>query len=308
MSYPLIPPQSQWVDANGDPLVGGKLKFQDPGTDALKNTYPNANSADAGTFPNTNPVILDANGMAEIYLQDGETYKVTLYDANDVQIWQQDQVKCPSSAAAAQVSIADAGGYYAASNVEAAFQELGASTGAGVIGIADGGGYYSGTDVESALQALGSSTGAAIIGIADSGGYFTATNVEDALQEMWASTTGSFTATYDGFSGSPTGGWHWARTGHLVTLTNDASLTATSTATTFSSQLGDVPAAIRPTRQQAFPFSIQNNSAFAWGMIEITTGGTINFYTGPEQTGASVWTASANKGYRSGQTFTYSLE
>lgn len=306
MAYPLIPPKSQWVDANGDPLVGGYLKFQDPGTDALKATYPTAGAADSASFPNTNPVVLDSRGEAAIFLRDGETYKVTLYDANDVQLWQQDDVACPPAQTAAAVTITDAGGYYASSTVEAALQELGASTGAGIIGIADGGGYYSGTDVESALQALGGTGGAAIIGIADAGGYFTATDVEGALQEMWTSTDGSFTATYNGFA-SATGGWHWQRTGHLVTMTNDASLSATSTATTFSSQLGDVPAAIRPTRQQGAPFSVQDNGTFAWGMIEVTTGGTINFYTGPAQTGASVWTASGSKGYRSGQTFTYAL-
>ena len=184
MAYPLIPPKSQWVDANGNPMVGGKLEFRDPSTDALKNTYPTADDADAQTNPNDNPVTLDSRGEAAIFLEDGATYKVTMYDANSVQQWTVDDVAVASSPGASQVSITDSGGYYVASNVEAALQELGASTGAAIIGIADGGGYYSATDVEGALQSLGASTGAGIVGINDSGGYFASTDVEGALQEL----------------------------------------------------------------------------------------------------------------------------
>jgi len=90
---------------------------------------------------------------------------------------------------AAMVGLNDAGGYYTAGDVEAALQELGASTGAAIIGINDAGGYYGvETDVEGALQLLGSTNGAAVVGITDTGGYYTATDIEAALQELGAST------------------------------------------------------------------------------------------------------------------------
>ena len=71
--------------------------------------------------------------------------------------------------------------------------------------IADAGGHYAATNVEAALQELGSTAtgeGASIIGIEDAGGYLTATEVEGALQEVAAqarkgSVNKSFTAASD---------------------------------------------------------------------------------------------------------------
>lgn len=210
MAYPLIPPKSQWVDANGNPMVGGKLEFRDPSTDALKNTYPTADDADAQTNPNDNPVILDSRGEAAIFLEDGATYKVTMYDASDVQKWTVDDVAVASSPGASQVTITDSGGYYVASNVEAALQELGASTGAAIIGIADGGGYYSSTDVEGALQELGpltaASTGDVIFGTVGTSTSTTSTTFGDVV---W---------TIDGSSVSdiPVGIGHWMFEMHII--------------------------------------------------------------------------------------------
>ena len=72
---------SQYFNANGDPLSGGKLFFYDTGTLNLKTTYSNA----AMTTPNANPVILDAAGVpGDIFF--AGTAKIVLKDADDVQI------------------------------------------------------------------------------------------------------------------------------------------------------------------------------------------------------------------------------
>jgi hypothetical protein len=72
-------PVFQAVDSSGIPLAGGKVYSYVPGTTTAKATY----SDRACTSANTNPVILDSNGQAVIYLL-GAT-KLNLLDADDVQ-------------------------------------------------------------------------------------------------------------------------------------------------------------------------------------------------------------------------------
>lgn len=70
-------------DANGRPLIGGKVYFYAPGTDTLKDTWQDA----AQTVLNTNPVILDARGEASIY--GGFAYRQVLRDSAGNLIWDQ---------------------------------------------------------------------------------------------------------------------------------------------------------------------------------------------------------------------------
>lgn len=70
------------IDANGDPLSGGKLYTYIAGTSTPAATYTNST---AGT-PQANPVILNSRGSpaSPIWLQGGQAYKLVLKDANDV--------------------------------------------------------------------------------------------------------------------------------------------------------------------------------------------------------------------------------
>lgn len=78
--------RQRFFDANGNPLAGGKLFSYIAGTSTPKVTYLDF----AGT-PNTNPVILDANGEANVRITTGY-YKFVLKDANDVVLDTVDQV------------------------------------------------------------------------------------------------------------------------------------------------------------------------------------------------------------------------
>lgn len=80
------------VDDDNLPLVGGKLYSYTAGTSTPKATYVSFAGA-----ANTNPVILDARGEADVWL-DGN-YKLTLLDANDVQIWSIDDIRDLTSSA-----------------------------------------------------------------------------------------------------------------------------------------------------------------------------------------------------------------
>lgn len=80
-------PKLQFFDANGNPLVGGKLFTYAAGTTTPLATYTDSS---AGT-PNTNPIILNARGEANVWL-DNTTYKFVLKTAADVEIWTVDNI------------------------------------------------------------------------------------------------------------------------------------------------------------------------------------------------------------------------
>ena len=82
----------QFFKADGTPLVGGKLYTYTAGTTTPQTTYTDS----SGSTANTNPVILDSRGEANIWLG-GATYKFKLADANDVEIWTVDNISAPTS-------------------------------------------------------------------------------------------------------------------------------------------------------------------------------------------------------------------
>ena len=85
-------PKFREVSNVGAPLAGGKLYTAQPGTVAgPTQTFPKTTYSDnAGTVPNTNPVILDASGRADVWLSGA--YSMALYDATNVLIWSEPQV------------------------------------------------------------------------------------------------------------------------------------------------------------------------------------------------------------------------
>lgn len=84
-------PKLQFFGTDGLPLVGGKLYTYAAGT-----TTPLASYTDhTGNTANTNPVILDSNGEADVWLPDTTSYKYILKDANDVTLYTVDYVAVP---------------------------------------------------------------------------------------------------------------------------------------------------------------------------------------------------------------------
>ncbi len=80
--YPLMTNvTAQFVDNNGRPLTGGKVWTYESGTTTPKATYVDPD----GGAKNTNPIILDEAGRANIYLDDG-AYRVRVLSADDVLI------------------------------------------------------------------------------------------------------------------------------------------------------------------------------------------------------------------------------
>lgn len=79
--------KQQFFDANGNPLVGGKLYSYIAGTTSPAVTYVDS----AGTTTNTNPIILDSRGEANVWLGTG-SFKFKLTSATDVEIWTVDNI------------------------------------------------------------------------------------------------------------------------------------------------------------------------------------------------------------------------
>lgn len=77
----------QCFGLDGKPLAGGKVYTYSAGTTTSKATYTTM----AGDVPNPNPVILDQNGKAKIFLGDG-SYRLQIKDSNDALIDDIDQI------------------------------------------------------------------------------------------------------------------------------------------------------------------------------------------------------------------------
>lgn len=92
-------PKQQFLDANGNPLSGGKVYTYAAGTTTPLTTYTD----ESGTTPNTNPVILDSRGEAGIWLGVA-SYKLKLTTATDVEIWTVDNIVSASVQALADLS------------------------------------------------------------------------------------------------------------------------------------------------------------------------------------------------------------
>jgi hypothetical protein len=81
--------RQRFFDSNGLPLVGGKLYSYVAGSSTPQATYTDS----TGATPNANPVILDAAGSANVWMDESLNYKFVLNDINDVTQWSVDQVK-----------------------------------------------------------------------------------------------------------------------------------------------------------------------------------------------------------------------
>lgn len=93
MTAALTPvPKIQFFANDGTPLVGGKLYSYAAGTTTPLATYVSY----AGTTANTNPVILDSRGEADVWL-DNALYKLALYDADNALIWTVDNISSVNS-------------------------------------------------------------------------------------------------------------------------------------------------------------------------------------------------------------------
>lgn len=108
----------QELDQMGDRLIGGKIYTFDLHTTSNKVSYRDIE----GQTPQTNPVILDAYGCADMYLLG--SYTLAVYDANDVLLYttdvkggENDQIESGSTGTFAQNQIVSVNNYASVRNL-----------------------------------------------------------------------------------------------------------------------------------------------------------------------------------------------
>lgn len=100
MSVALAPsPKFQGIGFGGLPLIGGKLFTYIAGTSTPQATYTDSTQIQQ----NTNPVILNSNGQADVWLVVGDTYKFVLQDIFGNLVWTVDQI--PGGLSAQQIGL-----------------------------------------------------------------------------------------------------------------------------------------------------------------------------------------------------------
>ena len=84
-------PKQQIYGSDGAPLVGGKIYTYSAGTTTPLATYTNS----GGGTANTNPIILNSLGQADIWLAAASTYKFSVYTSADVLLYTVDNIATP---------------------------------------------------------------------------------------------------------------------------------------------------------------------------------------------------------------------
>ena len=180
------PPKAQFLDADGNPLVGGKVFTYAAGTTSLLATYTTGD----GLTPNTNPVILNARGEADIWYTNGVSYKVVLTDSDDSTIWTVDNIAISGSMATQNANAVNITGGTIGSGVTFNGSITGtASNITGVAAIANGG---TGATTAAAARAA--------LGAARSGANDDITSLE---QDVAVVATGAIGTDSIGFRGAP---------------------------------------------------------------------------------------------------------
>jgi hypothetical protein len=179
-------PKAQFFGADGAPLVGGKVFTYQAGTTTPLATY----TTSGGTTPNTNPVILDSRGEADIWYSPGVSYKVVLKDAADATIWTVDNIAIAGSMAAQNANSVNITGGNIGSGVTFNGNITGtASNVTGTVAIANGG-----TGATTAANARTN------LGVAASGANADITSLR---QDVTVVATGTIGAESIGYRGAP---------------------------------------------------------------------------------------------------------
>jgi len=117
-------PKQQIYGSDGAPLVGGKIYTYSAGTTTPLATYTDVG---AGTA-NTNPIILDSLGQANIWLG-SSSYKFSVYTSADVLLYTVDNINAPLDAGGLTTTLASPPPIGSTAPNTGAFTTLGATTG-----------------------------------------------------------------------------------------------------------------------------------------------------------------------------------
>ena len=118
-------PKQQIYGSDGNPLVGGKIYTYAAGTTTPLATYTDA----GGLTANTNPIILNSLGQANIWLTLASSYKFSVYTSADVLLYTVDNIAAPLDYASLITSLASPPPIGSTAPNTGAFTTLAATTG-----------------------------------------------------------------------------------------------------------------------------------------------------------------------------------
>lgn len=307
--------KQKFFDNSGIPLNGGKLFSYLATTTTKTTTYSDA----GGSSANTNPVILNFRGEADVFIEPNKGYKFVLAPSTDTDpptnpIWTVDNVR--SSQLITLYGGVDTGVINAyvltfTANFTAytdgiviywipATTNGGASTinvnGLGIVSIVN----QDGTALSASQLVAGQ-----VATIMYKSGQFLLISAGIAPSVL----SGNFTPTWTGFGGSPpTGKIFYQKIAGLVIAQCDATgMTGTSTTTALT--ITNLPSILRP-QTDANPRGVcivTDNGASAMGAFSFSaTPGTVIFYKGTAPPNAAGFTAAGSKGLSPYQTLIWS--
>jgi hypothetical protein len=157
-------PKLQFSDQNGAPLAGGLVYTYEAGTLNPRATYTTA----AGITANPNPIVLDASGQADIFLQAGLGYKFVLQNSLATTIWTVDNVTAAGTMSLQNASSVNiTGGTIGAGVTLNATVNVAAGNIVGAVAIANGGtGQTTAAAARGALAAAASGANTDITSVA----------------------------------------------------------------------------------------------------------------------------------------------
>jgi hypothetical protein len=293
-------------------LVGGKVFSYAAGTTTKVTTYTDS----TGVTPNTNPIILNARGEADIWILPNVGYKFTLSPSDDTDpptnaIWTKDNIV--NSQLITLYGGVDAG--IANAYVLTFSANFSAYTDGIVL-------YWTPANTNTTSSTV-NLNGLGIINIVNPDGSNLQANEIVANQPaiiLYKTGTftlitpgtiySSFTATWIGFGGSPPGNsatftLNYRKIGNLVTLIFPSG-TGTSTATSFG--ISGLPATIIPGLYSSTYIPLlgmqDGGVTLSGGVALVNNTSSINFY---KDGTLALWTASGAKGFAVNGTMTYPL-
>lgn len=308
--------KQKFFDNSGIPLNGGKLFSYLAGTTTKTSTYSDA----AGSSLNTNPVILNFRGEADVFIEPNKGFKFTLAPSTDTDpptnpIWSLDNVRSSQlitlyggvdSGVANAYVLTFAANFTAYTDGIVIYWIVGTTnSGASTINV---NGLGPVAIVNQDLTALTSNQLIAgqVATIMYKSGQFLLLSSGIAASVS----SGTFAPAWSGFGGAPpTGNMSWQVTGRIATL-KWLGTQGTSNANFFG--IGNLPTNLRPTTLSGAGFSalvvpLIDNGVLAVGTMGFGGLGVVQFNKGTAPPSGVGFNVAGTKGLEIGWTVTYAL-